>query len=103
MSGKNNERGRRNFIKATGAVGLALVAGLPLAMPAAAAASGRVAPNQGQVPVPGTQVFQIQVRGDLYSDPVDLDVIPGKLTDPFAVKGKGELRIRITPDKFIPR
>lgn len=101
MSGKNKERGRRDFLKSAGAMGLILAASVPVAG-AAFAQTAMAAPGDTHAPIQGTQVFHVKVRTDLYSPPLDLDVVPGKLTDPVALKGKGLVRLRITPDKVDP-
>lgn len=102
MSGKNKEGGRRDFLKSAGAVGLILAAGIPVAGTAFARAATAVT-GDTHTPIQGTQVFHVKVRTDLYSAPLDLDVVPGKLTDPVTLRGKGVVRLRITPDKVNSR
>ncbi|MBB5878222.1 MULTISPECIES: hypothetical protein [Xanthomonas] len=94
---------RRNFLFGTAATAIAAI--IPAAA-ASAAATGAGAP-QASSPVgralPETQIFAVQVLGDLRQPSTDLQLIPGQLSEPLALKGNGTYRVKISPTEITTR
>lgn len=96
-----NEKRRtvpRGLAASAVAFGWLLAVGTPAV--AAVAPTAMARPLQSDEPAQGKQVFHVSVRSDLFSPGVDLDVAPGRLSDPFALKGRGVIRVGVTPDRI---
>ncbi|MET0549741.1 MAG: hypothetical protein ABW002_10775 [Xanthomonas sp.] len=93
---------RRNFLFGTAATAIAAM--IPAAASAAAtgASAPQTAPPVGRA-LPETQTFAVQVLGDLRQPSTDLQLIPGQLSEPLALKGNGTYRVKISPTDITTR
>lgn len=100
MSNINDVIERRRFLKVTSALGAAALIGLPLGF-STAKASDTNAPVLSNAQLVTSQVFHVKIRGNLYDSPVDIDAYPGVLSGPLQIKGRGSVRIRVTPAQAV--
>ncbi|EKU23663.1 MULTISPECIES: hypothetical protein [Xanthomonas translucens group] len=94
---------RRHFLLGTAATAIAAI--VPAAAAATAATDARA--TQAAAPLgralPETQTFAVQVLGDLRQLSTDLQLIPGQLSEPLALKGNGTYRVKISPTDITTR
>lgn len=100
MTTRTNDS-RRNFLIGTAASAVAAI--VPMAGNASDLAPAGAPARSAHLALPETQVFAVKLFGDLRELPAELQLIPGQLSDPIALKGNDTYRVRITPTDMASR
>lgn len=90
---KSFDSQRRVILKSAGAAAILAIA--PAVSIAATATHSKGDASGSAIQV--AQLFHVQIRSNLYDDPVRMDVQPGVLSKVVALPGRGDLRVKVTP------
>lgn len=94
---------RRTFLFGTAATAIAAIVPAAAASAASAGAGAPQTTHSVGRALPETQTFAVHVLGDLRQPSTDLQLIPGQLSEPLALKGNGTYRVKISPTDITTR
>lgn len=93
-----NHEDRREFIKKTVTLAAALAT-----VPFTPVVLGQQVRRVQHVPIPGTRIFNVSIRGSLTEKSTNILLAPNTVSDPINLIGKGVLRVMVVPGKVNPR